>query len=237
MGANVSSSLEKLLTLQKCDRKIAQFSREAKDLPVRKQQIESRLEAHRAALHQAQEQLKKHGLTTKELEGEIEGAKQKIAKFREQQFAVKNNEEYRALEREIAATEKQIVGLEDRELEVMEVAEGLQAAVGEKEKALAEEEADVQREIGKLDERVAAITAEVEKVKAGRPDLLEGIEPDWLRRYERVLEHVGDFAIVPVQSSSCGGCHMNLPPQIAHDARKGTVLTVCNYCGRILYCP
>lgn len=233
----MSSSLEKLLTLQNCDRKIAQLSREEKDLPVRKEQIESRLEEHRAALHTAQEQLKKHGLTTKELDGEVEGARQQIDKFRVQQFAVKTNEEYRALEREIAGTEKKILGLEDHELEVMEVAEQLQAVVGDREKDLSAEEADVQREIAKLVERLKVIAAEAEKMKAERPALLEGIEPDWLRRYERVLQHVGDYAIVPVHSSSCGGCHMNLPPQIAHDARKGTVLTVCNYCGRILYCP
>lgn len=233
----MSPSLEKLLTLQNCDRKIAQLAREETDLPARQQQIEARLEEHRVALHDAQEQLKKHGLTTKELEGEVEAARQQIAKYREQQFAVKSNTEYKALEHEIAATEKKVRGLEDRELEVMEVAEQLQAVVGDREKDLAAEEADVKQEIDKLSKRMAALAEQADKLKADRPALREGIEPDWLSRYERVLKHVGDFAVVPVQSSSCGGCHMNLPPQIAHDARKGTVLTVCNYCGRILYCP
>ena len=34
---------------------------------------------------------------------------------------------------------------------------------------------------------------------------------------------------------NCGGCHLNIPPQIQHDAKKSAEVVSCSYCGRILY--
>jgi predicted nucleic acid-binding Zn-ribbon protein len=50
-----------------------------------------------------------------------------------------------------------------------------------------------------------------------------------------VFKHTGDFGLVPVDSGSCGGCHMKLPPQLVQDAKRGTAMISCSYCGRILY--
>ena len=49
------------------------------------------------------------------------------------------------------------------------------------------------------------------------------------------LRSKGDVAIVPVQHGNCGGCHLQIPPQLIHNAKRGTELTSCDYCGRILY--
>jgi predicted nucleic acid-binding Zn-ribbon protein len=40
-----------------------------------------------------------------------------------------------------------------------------------------------------------------------------------------------------VRNGNCGGCHLNLPPQVVHNAKTGGSLTSCDYCGRILYFP
>ena len=230
----MSESFEKLLILQDRDRRIAQFIRERADIPKRRELIDERLNSHREALNEAKNTQQTHGLRIKELEGDIETFKVRLRKYKEQQLGVKNNDEYRALSREIQSTERSIRKLEDQELEVMELVEEVNSRVKERDVELKKEEAVVKDELVLLDERLHHIESELEEVKQGRGELTEGIEPSWLSRYERIFNHVGDFAIVGVENGSSGGCHMCLPPQLVHDARKNDSLTICSYCGRIL---
>ena len=90
-------------------------------------------------------------------------------------------------------------------------------------------------ELQALDRRMIEVQEQVTNLKGERPVLVEPIDPVWLARYERILNHVGDFALVGIERGVCMGCHMQLPPQYVHDARKGDSLTTCSFCGRILF--
>ncbi len=226
---------DQLLVLQECDRRIRQIAKHQRDVPLRQASIRERLDSHEKALHDAQENHKKHMLKVKELEGEIEGQKQKIAKHRQQQMSVKSNDDYRALDREVATTQKAIRLLEDRELLVMEEMEQLGVLVQSRKVELGKEAEEVRLELARLDELLEEIGEQVEGLKEERKTLIEGIDPAVLSRYERIMNHLGSDAIVGVQGGACEGCNMRLPPQLVHDARKKDALTLCNYCGRILY--
>jgi predicted nucleic acid-binding Zn-ribbon protein len=227
--------IQKLLILQDHDRKIIQLNREITDNPKRKEQIQARLENHQAAVHEAHESIKRHGLKMKELEGEVAAIEAKIARFREQQMTVKSNDDYRALEREIALARRQIKKLEDQELALMEELEELNSGVARREIELRDEGSVVAEELQALDQRMGIIQGEIDELKAGRPDLAAGVDSAWLSRYERILNHLGDFALVGIERGICMGCHMQLPPQHMHDVRKGDALTTCSFCGRILF--
>jgi predicted nucleic acid-binding Zn-ribbon protein len=231
----VSTHFERLLILQERDRKISQLVRESKDIPARKNEIESRLNAQRESLHNTEENLKKETASTKLIESEIEGLKLKIAKFREQQFQIKSNVEYKALENEIATTEKKIAAQEDNELVILEAMDEHRARIVECESDLKRESEHVQQDIAALDKRAQAIEGEVHDLKLDRDEIAKDIDPDFLSRYERIMNHVGDYALVSVDNGACGGCHMKLPPQAITDAKKVTDLTLCDFCGRILY--
>lgn len=227
--------VEKILTLQDRDRKILQLLREQKDVPVRKQLIESRLQAHRESLKASQEEIKKHTATVKGLEVEIETKKDQIKKYREQQLQAKKNEEYRALEREIASVQKEIRALEDQEIVAMERMDELQKTMAEHQQDFQQEEKRVLTDFQALESRVTNIQQELDRIRAERVALAAEADVAWVARYERILQKTGDFAMVPVEKNCCGGCHMTLPPSVIHDARKGLAITTCNYCGRMLY--
>ncbi|MCS6771889.1 MAG: C4-type zinc ribbon domain-containing protein [Kiritimatiellae bacterium] len=229
------TSIEQLLVLQDRDRRIKQLKREIEDIPARKKLHEKALQEHKAALNAAHEALKKNAAAIKAIDLEIESLRQKIGKLRAQQNTVRTNEEYRALDREIAATEKAIRDEEDREIQLMEETEGLRANLALIEQKYKSEAAVFESEARALDQRLANLRAELERAAAERSELAKQVDPAWLSRYERVLNHTGDFAVVPVDRGSCGGCHMQLPPQSVHDAKRGTVMTSCSYCGRLLY--
>ena len=227
--------IEKLLAVQEHDRRIARLLREQRDVPLRKQQIESRLLAHRESHKAAQENLKKHTATIKRIEGDIEEKKEQIKKYRDQELQIKSNGEYKALEHEIAMVQQRIRALEDEEIAGMEQVDELQRQQQQHGQDFQVEEKQVQEDLKTLDARAAGIAQEIEQCRAARTAEAQGIDPEWLARYDRVFQRAGDHALVSVDKSCCGGCHMQLPPSVVHDARKALSITLCNYCGRMLY--
>lgn len=228
-------TIEQLLVIQDLDKRLAQLRREKKDLPERVAMIEARLNAHRESLKAAQEEIKRAMAAMKQIEMEIEAAQQKIQRFREQEMQIKNNEEYRALEHEIAVVQQKIRSLEDDELTWMEKMETLKASVKDREKDLQQEERRVEEDKGLLKSRAETVDAEITDLERKRNGLAQNVDSTWLSRYERVFRRWGDFAVVPVENGACGGCHMKLTPQIVHDAKKADTIVVCSYCNRMLY--
>ena len=228
--------IDRLLIIQERDRKLLKYKRESRDVPRRKKSIESRLNSKRAILQTANDHLMKLTASQKEAENEVEAFKTKVNKYREQQFQIKSNEEYRALEKEIAAAQKLIAELEDRVLVIMDQVEAANKRIVEADASLQKDSTHVQGDLELLDARAVNVEKERSALQAERDGMLDGIPEDMLSRYERILNHTGDFAIVPVlNKTACGGCHMNLQPQTVNDAKKLDRLTFCSYCGRILY--
>ena len=227
--------IEKLLVVQEYDRRIARLLREQRDVPLRKQQIESRLQAHRESLKACQEDLKKQTATIKRIEGDIEEKKGQIKKYREQELQIKSNVEYKALEHEISVVQRGIRALEDEEIVAMERMEELQRVLQERGRDFQVEEKQVSDDLKTMEARAANIANEIEQCRGAREVEARAIDPEWKMRYERVFQRAGDYALVGVDKSCCGGCHMQLPPSVVHDARKGLSITLCNYCGRMLY--
>jgi len=234
----VSTILEQLLVLQERDQKLSKLNRELEDIPARQLDIEAKLDGHKEALRAVQEDQKKKAATMKEIEGEIEARKQKIGKFREQQFQIKSNVEYKALEHEIAVVQKEISGLEDREIELMEQMEEMKKVIASREQDLKEEQAKVNDEVVILRKRTEQIEAEMAALRSERQTLVVGIPADWLARYEKIFQRrQGDNAIARIEHGACGGCHMKLPPQVVHDTKKSLSIMHCSFCGRMLYLP
>lgn len=229
------TTIEKLLVLQDRDRRIKQLTRDTEEIPARKKLSEATLEQHKTALGSAQESLKHNSAAIKNVELEIETQRQRILKLRTQQNTVRTNEEYRAIEKEVAGVEKIIRDEEDKEIVLMEETEGLRANVALMEQRLKQEQKSVDADSQALEQRLSAIRSEIEQLQAERAALAKEIDPEWMSRYERIFKHTGDFALVPVESGSCGGCHMKIPPQLVQDAKRSELMTACSFCGRLLY--
>jgi len=86
-----------------------------------------------------------------------------------------------------------------------------------------------------MDRRAAGVQQELSGIEADRASRTGGVDELWMGRYDRIMKHVGDAAIVPVDHGTCGGCHMKLPPQVIHDTRRADAITACTFCGRMLY--
>jgi len=186
-------------------------------------------------LEAAKLQLKQIEADRKKLEVDAEAKRTQITKYRVQLNQIKSNTEYQALLKEIANAEQEIVHLEDVELELMEKTEQLQPLLKQEQAQLKELVAKGDAEQAELRKRAQIAEQELAQLRGEREKLAAEADPDILFRYERLMKSKGDYAIVPILHGNCGGCHLNLPPQVVHNARNGGEIVSCDYCGRILY--
>jgi hypothetical protein len=226
--------LEALLVLQEKDRKIAKLQREIRDIPARKADIEKQLEGAKTKLNQAREALKKVTADLKQLEIEAGTHNDKVTKYKQQQMEAKTNDQYRAFLQEIAAAEKHISALEDREIVLMDHIESAKKIVAEREAELKEEEGGVSEEKEMLDDRLKEVQEDLNALLADRGRITSTVSPSLLSKYDRLFKNKGDYAVVQVEKDHCSGCHMRLPPQVTNDALNPDKLVICNFCGRML---
>ena len=231
----VLETIDKLLIVQERDNQIAQHQREYDSIPARKKETEAWITKAREALETAKAALKAKQAAIKEQELEIESCRQQIIKFREQQFQINSNEEYRALNKEIEHIQKKISSLEDREIEWMEDAEQAQNDVAQRKADVEKDEARIQSQLQNLVTRGESLARDILQIRTERDALATGIDPAWLAKYNHVMDHKKDVALINIENNACGQCHMTLPPQVIHDTRKAEAIVTCSFCGRILY--
>jgi predicted nucleic acid-binding Zn-ribbon protein len=228
-------ALEHLLVLQDRDRRIASLKAETARIPLEIAAVQKRVQDESAKLEAAKLQLKQIEADRKKLEIEAEGKRTQITKYRVQLNQIKSNVEYQALLKEINNAEQEIVHLEDIELELMDKTEQLQPLLKQEQVQLKELTAKGETEQADLKRRAQTAEKELVQLQGERQSLAAQADADLLARYDRLMKSKGDCAIVPILHGNCGGCHLNLPPQVVHNAKNGGEVVSCDYCGRILY--
>ena len=65
--------------------------------------------------------------------------------------------------------------------------------------------------------------------------LAELVDKPLLTRYNRLKIMRKGFAVAQLREGACGGCQLQLPPQLVAEVKRGDELMDCSYCHRILY--
>jgi predicted nucleic acid-binding Zn-ribbon protein len=227
--------IEQLLILQDRDRKIRARRTELTNAPLERRGCEERLAAAQKALDAAKLKGKETEVERKKLENDAETRRTQIAKFQTQKFQTRKNEEFQALSHEIERFEKDIQGIEDRELELMEDAEKQKAVIAIAEKELSATKAQVERQLADIAAKIKAIEEQLGALDVERADLAGKLDEDLRDSYERLFKTKNGEAVVPLDHEVCNGCHMKVTPTTIAKCRAGKEVVNCEQCGRILY--
>lgn len=229
--------LEAIVALQKKDLRLIRLLREVQDIPKRKDDIEQQVNGFKRKLEETSEQRKKIEVKINELENETSLANDKITKYKQQQMDADTNEQYRAFVKEIGTVEEEIKEFEEQEINFLEKLEDLKKSEHKYNNHLSEAQESISDELKELDERNNELNERLEQMKADRKLSAEKCDPLILKKYVRILQNKKDIAVVQVSDTNncCGGCHMQLPPQIINDAKNINKIVNCNFCGRIVY--
>ena len=228
-------AIEKLLILQDRDKQLRRVRTELAHIGPEREILKSKAAGAQSGLERAKLKVKTLESHRKELELEVEGKKQMIERYSNQQLQTRKNEEYRALAHEIETCKQAIVTIEDQEIELMEQAEAAQKEVLKATQALNEARTLVEDHLGQLATREENLKKELTGLEANREELSAAVDDQARARYERLVRSKGENVVVGVQHGVCGGCHMRLPAQILVTCQAQMELVTCTNCGRILY--
>jgi hypothetical protein len=228
-------TIEKLLILQDRDQKIRREQGELARIEPERQALKAKAAAAQAELENAKLRVKQIESSRKDLELEVEAKKVMIARYANQQFQTRKNEEYRALAHEIDTCKAAIFEIENREIDLMEQGEAAQKEVVRATQAAKEARTLAEEQVAQLDAREQNLLKELAQLEANREALASAVDEGARARYERLVRSKGENVVVGVQHGVCGGCHMKLPPQLLVTCQADKELVACSNCGRVLY--
>jgi predicted nucleic acid-binding Zn-ribbon protein len=229
-----------LLAVQEHDTHIDQLLHRRSHLPERSEleQVMAGLSALDAAAAEVEEN--RHALVRDQqrLADEVQTLNDKIEHHDKTLYggSISNPRELQALQDEIASVRRRVSQLEDRELELMEQIEPLDAELAsmeERRAALDEQAAGLRARIA---EGEVVIDADLERARGERSTLVGGVDADLLEEYERLRARLGGIAIARLVGGSCGGCHLTLAAVDLDRIKKlpPDAPAHCEECGRLL---
>ncbi len=233
---SIADQLKVLVELQALDAQIYELKRQKENKPVEAASIKAKQQEFTKEVHALEARYKAFEVKKKELEIELEQKEGQIRKLQSQLFQCKTNKEYSAMQREIEGVKADKSIIEEDVIKMMDEADQLKARQQSERDILKVKEAELQKELAKIDEQVKTFQKQIDEFQAGRLGLLPKVDPKILARYEKILEKTKGLALVPVvKEGACGGCNIVLPPQMVNEIMAGTKMIPCESCARLLY--
>jgi len=231
----MNADLERLIALQRLDSAAHDARRRLSDEPDRQRALEARVEEARLKVAAAKERLADNQTARRAIEKDVAMHQGRLSKFREQAMAVKTNQEYHAIQHEIAFADAEVKKLEEKILEGMLEADDLTAAAKEADAALAATVKDADAEKRALAAEYTQLTQSLETIAGERSALTAGLTAHVLALFELVAKRRNGVAIAEARDGICTICHVRLRPQVFNTILRNEDILQCDHCNRILY--
>ena len=235
--AVTTEQMKALIELQKIDAEIYAMRRDLAAFPAQKKKAEEEFDRKKAKLKASEEEQKSLLLKQKTKEGDLQSKEEKIKKLQAQLYQLKTNREYSAMELEIKGLKADKSLLEEEILLMLDRVEQAKATAVKEKELLGIDEKKFKETLDDLKKRAEALETSLKEFEEKRKAYSPSIDPKLLSQYERILKGREGLALVPVVNDSCGGCHLELPPQIVNEIQIQEKVITCESCARILYWP
>ena len=179
-----------------------------------------------------------HGARQATLEENIEASRTRRAMLEKRLFGgqVTAARDLQAMNEEVRHLARHISELEDREIEVMEVLEPLDAELQSADEQRSVLDAEAVRLRAAIAAAESSVDAELEVEAAARAAEAATVSAELLARYETLRTKLGGTGAAQLTGGSCGGCHLALPAMEIDRIRRAPpdAVIICDQCGRIL---
>lgn len=227
--------LEKLVEVQRTDSGRDDLERLKKDFLGQISHLDQQAAELRVRLTQEKKSLEEMLKIRKTLEMEAGALETKIKKYQGQENEVKSNEQFLALKHEIEKAKEDKGKTEEKELEGLFQEDVQKAKIQEVTALLAQAEKKAQEAKAELQSKIADCDKALQEKLAERSKQILEVPEEFRINYEQLRNTGKKIAVAQIlEDDTCGGCHMNVPPQVHNEVRKSIGLQRCS-CGRFLY--
>ncbi|MFH1848433.1 MAG: C4-type zinc ribbon domain-containing protein [Candidatus Omnitrophota bacterium] len=232
---STADNIKSLIELQKLDSEIFKLQGELDSHPVLIRGLEDTFRQKESDYKQKEEETKSFLVKRKEKENELAAKEGEIQKLQSQLFQLKTNKEYQAMEKEISSKKADVSVIEEEIIKILDQIDEANKKLIEYKAVLSEHKAKFDSEKSRVDQRSKEIERQLAALKSDRGAKAQGVDKVFLAKYERILNSKDGLALVPVLIDACGGCNMNLPPQVINEIKLKERLISCESCARLLY--
>jgi hypothetical protein len=234
----IEKKLRVLLSLQKVDSKLDEFTILKGELPMEVQDLEDEIAGLKTRITNIEEEVNTANEGISAYKNTIKESETLITKYESQQNKVKNNREFDALTKEVELQTLEIElsnkRINDCQVEVdgkKEILESSKNSIDVKEKDLVVKKEELKKIIEE--------THKEEEVLKAKAITIEGkIDDRLLNAYKKIKStYRNGLAVVSYARNSCGGCFNKIPPQKQLEIRTRKKVIVCEHCGRIMVDP
>jgi predicted nucleic acid-binding Zn-ribbon protein len=228
-------ALSVLIELQALDSAIDAARKRLAEIPALEKAGSQHVTAATAALDAAKATANESAAARKLVEKDVAAIDARLAKFEDHKAAVKTNDEFHALQREMVVSQEQKGVLEEKVLEFMMEADTLAAKVKDAEGVLAAAKKELDGMKATHAAEKTALEAKVSGLVAERTKTAAGLDKPTFAKYEQLLKGRRGVAIARIEGELCTACHIAMRPAVAAKVRKNEELLTCDNCQRILY--
>jgi hypothetical protein len=234
------SRWESLLVVQGHDTRADQLAHRLETLPVRSQLagVGEQVAAVDRKLAGVDERRGELSRSQQRLEDEIASLGERANQAEKQLYsgAVTNPRELQALQDDVASIRRRISQIEDNELEIMELAEPVDAERAELSAERERLDAETRRLTDELAATEAEIATELAAVRSEREAAAAEVPDELWSEYDALRSQLGGVAVARLVGSTCQGCHLALSAVEVDRIRKLSVdePVHCEECGRLL---
>lgn len=169
------------------------------------------------------------------LESEVKTNLELIRKSKSRLPGIKTNKEYQALLKQVEETERKNSRIEDEMLALLDRIEAGEKALVERKEACSRAEAAYAADRARLEAEAREGEARLAEIAASRDETARAVPPELMKICTRIQQQVEAPMIVPVRGTTCEGCNINIPPQMANELRRFESLNFCPFCNRVIY--
>jgi predicted nucleic acid-binding Zn-ribbon protein len=229
--------LKGLLALRDLDVKMATLRRTMITKPAALASHRRQVAEAEAELAEVRDQVKTLQKMVDQRNVTLQLEEEQIKKLSGQLNSLKTNEDYQTMLRQIATRKATVLELEEKVLEGMEVVEGARHRIPEKEARLKAEKATLGEEEKRVAKEMADMTAQLAVFEVRWNERSAHVEDSVLRQYRHLRERFEGTALSGVSPDGvCDGCHTRVTSNVLNQALAGHLVD-CNNCHRMLYLP
>ncbi len=231
----MNQDLKNLLKVQELDKSIAKLEEEMDKIEQKEQKILEVIATKESQLKEAQEEKAEIEKDKRSKESILSDTIEVLKKLEIKLNSAGTEKQVNAvnIEIDIAKTNKNV--LEEKILLLEEDIEAKEKDIKELQDRYEQLQKTLREHKVKFDQRRAEISEEIKAIKEHKVELLDDVNPEMLKKYEKLNKWTKGTSIVPVRQDACYGCFMKLTPQILTLLEDTDELVYCPNCGRMLY--
>lgn len=228
--------LEKLVELQKTDTNIRRLKKSIQTADQRRASIEQEFEQHAFEIREIQNRSENAKKERADLEKQIAEAKSQLEKADRNLKNAQDQKQYETAMRDADVLHKRISTLETEVLEKMGVIEEVEKVLSERSEEIAGLEGNREKAIAEFEAEISQNKAELASESEKRAKVFDTLPKNLASVYDRLAQRSRDgIAVAEVKNGSCSACFMKLRPQVLVEIKMSDQIITCESCTRILY--